>query len=234
MKLGKVELPTPALCGCITGKNSAEMLERMKKAKELGADCVELRIDWMEKKEGWEELLSWDFPKILTNRPVREGGKFQGSEKERIEILLKGIELGIHAVDVEASTPPSLLREVLERAEKKGVSTILSFHDFRCTPPLKQLQRRVRKLSKMGATYLKVVTMAKSFQDSIRILELLVSHRGKPLIAFCMGEKGKISRISAALLGCPLVYTSVKDQTAPGQLELESMREILYRLGVRK
>ncbi len=234
MKLGKVELSTPALCGCITGSDPAEMLEGMKKAKKLGADCVELRIDWMEKRERWERLLSWDFPKILTNRPLREGGKFDGPEEERTAALLRGIELGVDAVDVEASTPSPLLKEVLKKARERGTSTILSFHDFSGTPSLSQLQKRVRELSKSGANYLKIVTMAKKPEDSVTILNLLVSHRGKPLIAFCMGEEGRVSRLSAALLGCPLVYTSVENQTAPGQLELRLMRELLQKLGVRK
>jgi 3-dehydroquinate dehydratase type I len=234
MKLGKAELPTPALCGCITGSDSKEMLKGMKKARKLGADCVELRIDWMEKKEGWEELVLWDFPKILTNRPTREGGKFEGSEEERVKILVRGIELGVNAVDVEASTPRPLLLGVLKKAKEKGVSTILSFHDFNKTPSLVQLQKKIRELSKMSATYLKIVTMAKNPHDSIRILDLLVSNRDVPLITFCMGEEGKVSRIGAALLGCPLVYTSVENQTAPGQLDLRVMREILLKLGIRK
>jgi 3-dehydroquinate dehydratase type I len=86
----------------------------------------------------------------------------------------------------------------------------------------------------MSATYLKIVTMAKNPHDSIRILDLLVSNRDVPLITFCMGEEGKVSRIGAALLGCPLVYTSVENQTAPGQLDLRVMREILLKLGIRK
>jgi len=234
MRLGKAELPAPALCGCVVGSNPKEMMKRMKKARKLGADCVELRIDWMKEKEGWEKLISWEFPKILTNRPVREGGKFEGSEEERVEILLKGIELGVEAVDIEASTPRSLLNEVLAKAEEKGASTIISFHDFDRTPSSALLQRKIRELSKTNATYLKIVTMAKNPRDSIRILDLLVSHQGKPLIAFCMGEEGKVSRICAALLGCPLIYTSVEDQTAPGQMELRLMREILTKLGVRR
>jgi 3-dehydroquinate dehydratase type I len=210
------------------------MLEGMKRAKKLGADCVELRIDWMEKREGWERLLSWDFPKILTNRPLREGGRFGGPEEERTAALLRGIELGVDAVDVEASTPPALLRGVLEKAKEKGTSTILSFHEFSGTPSLSQLQKKVKELSKAEASYLKIVTMAKKPEDAVTILNLLVSHRGKPLIAFCMGEEGRVSRFSAALLGCPLVYTSVENQTAPGQLELRLMRELLQKLGVRR
>jgi 3-dehydroquinate dehydratase type I len=234
MKLGKAELPEPALCGCITGSSPSEMLKGMKKAKKLGADCVELRVDWMEEKEGWERLLSWDFPKILTNRPLREGGKFGGPEEERVAVLLQGIELGVDAVDVEASTPPELLRRILKAAKQKGTSTILSLHDFSWTPSLGQLQKKVEELSKLDANYLKIVTMAKKPEDSVTILNLLVSHRGKPLIAFCMGEEGRVSRLSAALLGCPLIYTSVENRTAPGQLELGLMRGLLQKLGVRK
>ncbi|MEM2281946.1 MAG: type I 3-dehydroquinate dehydratase [Candidatus Hadarchaeales archaeon] len=229
MRLGKRELPTPALCGCVTGENPREMEEGVERAKELGADCVELRVDWLKEWEGWERLLSLDFPKILTNRPVREGGKFRGGEEERVGILLRGIELGVDCVDIEFSSAPELLQRVLEEARRRGTSTILSFHDFDGTPPLEVLKQRVEELSALNPDFVKLVTMARSKEECFRMFDLIRSVRGRPIIAFAMGEEGHASRIVAALLGSPIVYTSVGEQTAPGQLGLKEMRVILRR-----
>ncbi|HMK65556.1 MAG TPA: type I 3-dehydroquinate dehydratase, partial [Thermodesulfobacteriota bacterium] len=51
------------------------------------------------------------------------------------------------------------------------------------------------------------------------------------LIAFCMGEKGKVSRLMAPLLGSPWTYASpAADQaTAPGQMTIREMKK-LYRV----
>jgi 3-dehydroquinate dehydratase type I len=52
---------------------------------------------------------------------------------------------------------------------------------------------------------------------------------GREIIAFCMGEKGGLSRIAAPLLGSYLSYASLEKgaESAPGQFTAAEMKRIL-------
>ena len=69
----------------------------------------------------------------------------------------------------------------------------------------------------------KIVTHAGDAADCLRVLELIPYARqeGQAIIAFCMGETGKISRIMAPLLGSAISYASLEPEeaSAPGQID---------------
>lgn len=201
-----------------------------RKAERSGADLVELRLDGLKEPVNWEKLLGGRLPVILTHRPVREGGCFRGREEERVGRLLEGVERGAPCIDLEFSTPPHLLREALSVARREGATVILSHHELSGTPSLPHLLRTARRMERLG-DLVKLVTMARSTEEVLRVLDFL--HRARlsvPLISFAMGEVGTLSRILSALLGSPLVYASVGKPTAPGQLEVGTTRLLLERV----
>lgn len=79
----------------------------------------------------------------------------------------------------------------------------------------------------MGADLVKIVTLARSHADSARVMSLYGKFSG--LIAFAMGEKGKITRIFSALAG-PFTYASLTESVAPGQMSVNELRDILAKL----
>jgi 3-dehydroquinate dehydratase type I len=85
-----------------------------------------------------------------------------------------------------------------------------------------------------GAEVVKIVPFARSFEDNLKILSLLsyARERKHKIVAFCMGEKGKMSRIFAPLMGAAWTYASWKRQktSAPGQLTVWELKEIWERL----
>ena len=85
-----------------------------------------------------------------------------------------------------------------------------------------------------GAEVVKIVTFARSFEDNLKILSLIpyAREREQEIVAFCMGEKGKMSRIFAPLMGAAWTYASLNRQkaSAPGQLTAREMKEIWERL----
>jgi len=82
-------------------------------------------------------------------------------------------------------------------------------------------------LMKRFSKNVKIVTTAKSTNDSSLVLSLY--HEAKPvnLIAFSMGDYGRISRILCLLLGSPFTYVSLGKAVAPGQFSLSEMKSIL-------
>ncbi|MBN2255748.1 MAG: type I 3-dehydroquinate dehydratase [Deltaproteobacteria bacterium] len=197
------------------------------------ADLVELRIDAITNVD-LDALLSSPGGKVVvTNRRVEEGGRFRGSEEERVALLCRSVSLKADFVDIEASTDPRLISMVVETIKERGDTTqlIVSHHDFTGTPPMNDLVRIVEKSYRYGAHIAKVASWARSMDDIVAILNLLITVRrqNRNIIAFCMGDKGKISRVAAPLFGSFMTYAARERgaESAPGQLTVEEIKEIL-------
>ncbi|HEX7539055.1 MAG TPA: type I 3-dehydroquinate dehydratase, partial [Syntrophales bacterium] len=96
------------------------------------------------------------------------------------------------------------------------------------------LMKRFKTCRLLGADIVKIVTLANRVEDNLRVLELIPQALGvgQDIIAFCMGEKGRLSRVAAPLLGSCIGYASLEDgaESAPGQLTAERMKKILRLL----
>src|SRR4051812_25184673 len=66
------------------------------------ADIVELRLDLMDSFDLPRLLAERPCPVVVTCRAVHEGGRWQGSEDARLDVLRQAIDLGAEYVDVEA------------------------------------------------------------------------------------------------------------------------------------
>jgi 3-dehydroquinate dehydratase type I len=228
LKFGRLRLRTPAVCGCVIGKNLDEMREGISRAVKQGADLVELRIDDLRSKIAWEELIQKNLPTMLANHPKRDGGYFSGVEKDRVKMLLEGIERGVSCVDIELSTPKKLREQVVSEAKKSGVTVLMSHHDVSRTPPLESLMKLTRDSKEAGCDIAKIVTLAKSPSDALRMLDFLVQAQGKvtvPIVAFAMGSSGRITRFVAPIFGSPIIYATAWRKTGPGQLDVTTMKQ---------
>ena len=206
-------------------------IEAIKEANSL-ADLIELRVDYLKEPELAPFMKNRKKPFIITNRRKEEGGRYRGDEQERFRILKEAVELGAEYVDVEIRSRRSLLRDLIEN--KKRTKMILSFHDFQETPPQKELRRLCDRMNQLGADVVKIVTFAKSWEDNLQVLSLIPFARKKKqeIVTFCMGEKGKMSRIFAPFMGTAWTYASLSgDKTsAPGQITVGEMKEIWKKL----
>jgi 3-dehydroquinate dehydratase-1 len=236
IRLGSYQLRTPAVCGAVIGESVKSMGAVLARAIEQGADLVELRLDGLREQAGWEKLLheKVKVPIILTNRAKREGGRFGGGEEERIRVLLDGIDRGIDCVDIELSTEKKFLNKVVQEAKKRGVSVLISHHDFSGTPKVDALVAVAKRMVVAGCDIAKVVTFAETSGDALVVLDFLVEVQEEvsvPVIAFAMGDMGRFSRISAPLFGCPIVYAEAGEATAPAQFDVATTKRLLRELG---
>lgn len=121
-----------------------------------------------------------------------------------------------------------------KKIRPEGAKLIISYHNFDYTPPLKELKRIVQKMQKQGADIGKIVTTALNIEDNLVPLHLL-SESQLPLISFCMGEKGRMSRIMAPKFGSLISYVPpTKDfVTADGQIILDEWMQIQRALSSR-
>ncbi len=92
------------------------------------------------------------------------------------------------------------------------------------------LQSLVERARQFGGEVVKIVTTATSEADNAVVAQLYDAAEPGTLVAFCMGEKGRASRLEALKRGAPFTYACLSegDATAEGQWTLEEMRKAVY------
>ncbi len=198
------------------------------------ADIIELRLDFLKaapKPKDIQVLIkACKKPVICTCRPIHEGGKFSGSEDERAAILHDAIGAGADFVDVEISSGGNFRKEIFQLADEKGVKVILSAHSLDRTPDREELDDLVKYMATEKPFAIKIVGMAQTEKDNDRIIDFLRQHnrKGIKFIAFCMGEKGKRSRIESVRHGSFLAFASLGKGkgSAKGQIDVKEMRKL--------
>ena len=217
------------ICIPIAAARTAEAIEKMERAQPL-ADLVELRIDRMPDADLRRLIAARRIPVIVTNRSRQEGGGYDGTEWERVALLVEAVRLGADYVDIEAATDPALKAQLSSALAGGTTRLIASWHDFSGTPPAEFLGTKLAACMADKPAIVKIVTHASTTADCLRLLELIPEslRRGQPIAAFCMGKRGKISRIMAPLLGSVISYASLEPEeaSAPGQLTIEEMQTI--------
>ncbi len=216
------------LCIPIVANSLENALRDMAEASEF-ADIIEFRIDYIKDLDLKRLLEGRKKPVIVTNRPVREGGRFEGSEEERLERLKLAIQLKADFVDIEHDSIQRIGQDTLRYAQANKTQIIASYHNFRETPG--DLAEIYRTLAASGADIVKIVTYAKTITDNVRIYRMLQRSR-MPTISFCMGEYGLMSRILYKRFSSYLTFAALQTgkESAPGQI---SVRELLntYHVG---
>lgn len=163
---------------------------------------------------------------MLTGREV-----FSGPEETRISYLLRAIELGAAYVDCELRAPVSSRDQIRKASAGTATRTIFSWHDFNVTPGRNELIDIVGSMHEAGADIGKIVTTAQDHFDVLKVLALqeTAAELDFPLIAFCMGEPGVISRLATVELGGYMTYCAPAgfSGTAPGQLSSNYLRAML-------
>ena len=203
-------------------KNCNEVIKVAEDCIDKGADILEFRIDALNDyniNEIKNTIKQIDFPMIITNRIKSEGGSFKSSEKERLNILYECSPL-VDYVDIELQSND----EYINKIHETGVKTIVSYHDFEKTPNLNEITYIVEKEHELG-DIAKVAFMPQDLDDTLTILA--IQSHFKDTIAISMGELGSYTRIMASKFNSPITFAVGTDVTAPGQIDIETMKALL-------
>jgi len=216
------------VCVTIAQSTPSKVFKELQSAL-ANSDYAELRLDFLKPNQVpfcLTHVKKYLRRCICTLRPSTEGGKFQGTEKERISILKLIAEFQPHLLDVEYNTLKKN-KELQKYLKIAGTNILVSWHDFEKTPNEKTLRLMLRKMSRFSNN-VKIVTTAKTIGDTIRILSLYKTYTKKnKLISFAMGDYGRMSRILCTKLGSPYTYVSLGKPVAPGQFSLKEMKNIM-------
>lgn len=188
---------------------------------ELGAELVELRLDYIVRAVNLKRLLAEKpTPVIITCRREQDGGFWKHSEQDRLTLLRSAIAEGVEYVDLEMDIAGSIPRF-------GKTKRIISYHNFKETP--QNLREIHDQCVALNADIVKIAATANDPKDNLRMLTL-ISESEKPTVAFCMGDMGTPSRILAGKFGAPFTYAAFHSDraVAPGQLSFDQMRNV-YR-----
>lgn len=217
----------PQLCVTVTGRTMDEL--RRARDAAAGADLVEVRLDGVDRPDAAAALEGRFRPVIVTCRPRSEGGRFDGSERERRKILLDAITAGAEFVDLElrAEFTPELVRL------RRGRGVIVSSHLFGAPPH--DIPERVRALRSTGAEVVKFAYEAHSLSDTLPLFDMcgqdLDGAGAQDHVLLAMGPSGTATRVLAARLRNRWTYAG--EAVAPGQMPATTLLEEYRFRGIR-
>ena len=242
------------ICTTIQNRNYEQIMAALEEC-----EMAEIRLDRCQlTARETDELFTSDIPLVATcriaetaeNEPSLQDPAMtpQSREIKAMQIaekrLVRAIEAGARYVDVELEAQKQMSKRVRQAAHENGTIFIRSYHDFEGTDSLEALKAIVEKCVYHGADMVKIVTTAHSEADVEKVMALYEWCRKEKqtgnerigalsdggLIAFCMGEAGRQSRLDCLKHGSPYTYAALnaEEAAAPGQWAAADMCKAVY------
>lgn len=194
------------------------------------ADIIEWRADYLPAEEIVTvaptifELFS-NYEVLFTLRTTREGGLLDLTD-ERYIGLIKAVARQYQPdyIDFEYFSHKESFNDLLDFP-----NLVLSYHNFSETPA--HIMEIFSELTALSPKVVKIAVMPKSQQD---VLDMMNYTRGfkslhpeQDYAVMSMGKLGRITRLSGDFMGSSWSFASLEDASAPGQIPLVQLRNIL-------
>lgn len=221
----------PRICVALGFPTAAQLSQAAEREYKDGNCFLEFRLDHLADPASGLRVIR-DFCRhapevhiLATCRHRLAQGGFSGPLTDQMAVLEAAAKSGAKLVDVEI--------ESLEHGPgfsdtlREAAALIVSYHNFRNTPALDPILRRLRRFP---AEAYKIATTACKPSDNLRLVKLLREQKQTPLVVLGMSETGAFSRILGPSLGGLFTYAAPAGQagTAPGQIPAKTLRA-LYR-----
>ncbi len=215
------DMPSAAIVEAIAAASPDAMRQQRDASR---ADLVELRLDLMDRPDPDAALAGRTRPVIATCRAAWEGGRFQGSEADRLAMLTRALDLGADYVDLEWKAAAALAQWPADVRAR----VVLSHHDFDGVPA--DLADRVRDMRRHGTAIVKVAVTARTLRDALPVIAIGRAGRaaGQRTVVIAMGMPGVATRVLPEHVGSCWTYGG--DGVAPGQVSVDRLRDE-FRVG---
>ena len=222
----------------IAEASRGDILAMGKKLAGMYIDAVEWRADFYEGLKDADEVLSLlcelrsclDMPLIFTCRTAKEGGKADITDEEYALLNRAVLDSGCaDAIDIEVFSHEEYAAGLIRDIRARGRVSIGSCH-LMTMPKAEDMGNMLRAIHSTGADITKLAAMAESIEQALALMGAARQAKAAgigPLIAIAMGEQGVISRLLAEMAGSDAVFAAAGRGSAPGQLSIGAMREIL-------
>ncbi|AGX87620.1 3-dehydroquinate dehydratase I [Candidatus Symbiobacter mobilis CR] len=234
----------PWLCTPLVGCNREELAAELREIVPKRPDLLEWRADHFGDVGDVEAVIETaqairaaapTIPLLFTMRSVVEGGQPVALDDEQIVALCAAVcaHAGIAWIDYEMRQPAERIAAVRAVAQTHGVRLLLSFHDFGRTPSVEAMTAKFFLAQERGADVAKIAVMPHSIDDVLALLTA-TRHASKvltiPVAGMSMGALGALSRWMGWTCGSALVFVVGASSSAPGQVRIEDMREVLAKM----
>jgi len=222
----------PAVVATVTRKEDVEALLALPDPV-AGFDWLELRLDDLREHLDAVETLAGRIGRrrtLVTARHPDEGGAGSLDEADRLSLLERFLPWA-GWIDVELRTlrASEAARELVARAQERGVRVLGSFHDFQGMPGYEVLGRSIAEGLEFGLDAVKLAVRMERLAD-LFALAAMVESSPIPVSAMGMGPMGKLSRLVLAKAGSILNYGYFRTPNAPGQWPAGELRRLLDEL----
>lgn len=230
----------PLICVSVMEYEKDEVIAEIKRLIDNGAEMIEWRVDAFSEikspnaiRQVLNEIaeLVKDTIFVFTFRSKEQGGVCSLSKSRVYDLHQVAAESRVvDFIDLEYFYTEDADEEIYE-LHRMGAKIITSHHDFHETPPSEVLFMLLEQMKHSNADIVKLAMMPNSTEDVLRLLEE-TNHFHKrypkqPLITMSMGRLGVISRIAGETFGSCVTFGAGKNASAPGQVEMTKLSEIL-------
>ena len=184
------------------------------------ADMIELCLDRLIKAPDVGDLTSdLEQPVIVSCRKLVDGGKFGGSEEERIALLRQAIISGPDYVELDLETAKKIPRF----GDTKRVISITSLHQT-----IGDVDRMFEEAWKAKADVVKFTWATPHFEDAWPLLKAVVDKRELPVVGMGIGKSGITFSLLGRKYGSPWLYAALEKgmEAFDGQTSAFDLNEI--------
>ncbi|WP_316274336.1 type I 3-dehydroquinate dehydratase [Bacillus halotolerans] len=231
----------PKIIVPLMGKTEKQILKEAEAVKLLDPDIVEWRVDVFEKADDSEAVIKMisklreslrDKLFLFTFRSHKEGGSKEMDVRSYIALLETAIRTkDIDFIDIELFSGETNVEALVSLAGENGVYVIMSNHDFQKTPAKDEIISRLRKMQELGAHIPKIAVMPKDAGDLLTLLDatytMKTKYADRPMITMSMSGTGLVSRLSGEIFGSACTFGAGEEASAPGQIPVSELRNVL-------
>ena len=231
----------PKIIVPIIEKTDAAITEKAMSLLQLPTDVIEWRAD------AYEEILDVGktlevlkalrelFPDkilIFSFRTPIEGGLREISMEDYTRLNHFAAESSlVDMVDVAMISWPDIVEENIQNIHNAGILVMGSYHNFESTPEKAILIRTLMKMQAFGADVSKIAVMPNTADDLLTLLnatyETASRYGDKPIVTTAMSPSGLLSRLAGEVFGSSMTYGAAGEATAPGQISVELLDDVL-------
>lgn len=233
----------PCVCVPVMGKTKDTIVDEIFALTKSRTDIIEWRVDafcdyknYNAIREVLQEVAPHLQEKIFlyTFRTKIQGGMGEVTAEELEDIHQLAAEAGcVDLLDLEYFEEEYPIIKI-RQLQEKGVKIVASHHDFAETPEREVMKMLLENMCAGNADIVKIAVMPQSAEDVLRLLsvtnEFYRENPDTPIISMSMGKLGMISRLSGETFGSCVTFAANKESSAPGQLNMDRVIDIVEYL----
>lgn len=230
--LGPISLDQPRVVGTVL---AFDVLNKLSVETASNCDIVEARLDGFDLSdpapalEAIRRVTQLGIPVIATLRLPIDGGHWQDSDTDRLEVLKAALHVA-STIDIELNS--TLCADLCALAAELNKPIIVSHHDFEGTPTPAELIGLMEKMLAWPNALPKFALKAHTPEDICNLMRLAADYAPmRPVCIMGMGDAATATRVALPALGTRFTYGYLDRPSAPGQKSSGEILALLKQLG---